>query len=72
LLSEDLGRIHDRLFHDRQQGDFIEFGSFVAEDVGAPSASLVILLAPFGGHRKSEDKSSGINPDGVSERHRRG
>ena len=34
LLPEDLGRIYDRLFHDRQQGDYIEFVSFDAEDVG--------------------------------------
>jgi len=35
LLPEDLGRIYDRLFHDRQQGDYIEFVSFDAEDVGS-------------------------------------
>lgn len=33
-LPEDLGRIYDRLFHDRQQGDYIEFVSFEAADVG--------------------------------------
>ena len=35
LLPEDLGRIYDRLFHDRQQGDYIEFVSFDAEDVAS-------------------------------------
>ena len=64
LLSEDLGKIYDWFFHDRQKADFIEFVSFVAEDVGAPSTSLGLLLAPFGGHHESEDKSSGINPTG--------
>ena len=34
LLPEDLGRIYDRLFHDRQQGDYIEFVAFDAVDVG--------------------------------------
>ena len=34
LLPEDLGRLYDRLFHDRQQGDYIEFVSFDAEEVG--------------------------------------
>ena len=35
LLPEDLGRIYDRLFHDRQQGDYIEFVSFDAAEVGS-------------------------------------
>ena len=35
LLPEDLGRIYDRLFHDRQQGDYIEFVSFDPEEVGS-------------------------------------
>lgn len=33
LLSEDLGKLYDRLFHDRQQGDYIEFVVFEAADV---------------------------------------
>lgn len=37
-LQEDLGRIYDRLFHDRQQGDYIEFVSFDAVDVGSTIA----------------------------------
>jgi len=37
-LDEDLGRIYDRLFHDRQQGDYIEFVSFDAVDVGSTIA----------------------------------
>lgn len=37
-LHEDLGRIYDRLFHDRQQGDYIEFVSFDAVDVGSTIA----------------------------------
>lgn len=47
VLTEDLGTICDRLFHDRQQCDSIEFVSFDAEDLRAPSASFGILLAPL-------------------------
>ena len=31
LLSAESGKVYDRLFHDRQQGDYIEFVSFDAE-----------------------------------------
>ncbi len=34
LLSADWGRFYDRLFHDRQQGDYIEFVSFEPGEVG--------------------------------------
>ena len=33
LLSEDWGRFYDRLFHDRQQGDYIEFVTFEPSEV---------------------------------------
>lgn len=34
FLPQDLGRVYDRLFHDRQQGDHIEFVSFEADSDG--------------------------------------
>lgn len=33
LLSDRTGRLYDRLFHDRQEGDYFEFVSFAREDV---------------------------------------
>lgn len=33
LLREETGKLYDRLFHDRQEGDYIEFVSFDTEDV---------------------------------------
>ena len=47
LLAEDMGRVYDRLFHDRQQGDYIEFVSFEAEDVGNTIDESRQLVAAF-------------------------
>jgi hypothetical protein len=44
LLPEDLGRIYDRLFHDRQQGDYIEFVSFDAEEVRSTVGESRLLV----------------------------
>jgi len=44
LLPEDLGRIYDRLFHDRQQGDYIEFVSFEAEEVRSTVGESRLLV----------------------------
>ena len=52
LLKEDPGRIYDRLVHDRQQGDHIEFVSFDAEDVASPigqSRQFVGAIAALAG-----------------------
>jgi uncharacterized protein (UPF0332 family) len=48
LLPEAWGRFYDRLFEDRQQGDYVEFVSFEADDVTATvvqTRELVTFLA---------------------------
>ena len=47
LAPEDHGRLYDRLFHDRQQGDYIEFVSFDAEEVGRTIAESTTLVGAF-------------------------
>jgi len=47
LLPEDLGRLYDRLFHDRQQGDYIEFVSFEAEEVESTIGESKNLVGVF-------------------------
>jgi len=53
LLPENSGRLYDRLFHDRQQGDYIEFVSFdsgdvreLVEETARLVRSLEVLAAP--------------------------
>jgi hypothetical protein len=57
LLSEDWGRFYDRLFHDRQQGDYAEFVSFdpgeVREMVERTPDLIHALEALAGSKRKA-------------------
>ena len=58
LLSEELGRVYDRLFHDRQQGDYVEFVSFDAEEAAktiVDSSSLVRALESLVGSHGAAD-----------------
>ena len=47
LLSGDLGRSYDRLFHDRQQGDYIDFVSFDAAEVATNIGESTMLVDAF-------------------------
>ncbi len=47
LIPVELGKFYDRLFHDRQQGDYIEFVSFDPEEVAETieaTAGLIHVL----------------------------
>jgi len=58
LLPEDLGKVYDRLFHDRQQGDYVEFVSFEAEEVRTTiveSSGLVRALEALLASRRDPD-----------------
>lgn len=57
LLSVELGKFYDRLFHDRQQGDYIEFVSFDSEEVAQTveaTAGLICALEGLVGSRQDD------------------
>lgn len=56
LLNEDLGKLYDRLFHDRQQADYVEFVSFEAEETArtiVESSGLVHALEALAASRNT-------------------
>ncbi len=58
LLSAELGKLYDRLFHDRQQGDYVEFVSFDAEEAArtiVDSSALVRALESLMASRGAPD-----------------
>jgi hypothetical protein len=44
FLPEEPGKLYDRLFHDRQQGDYVEFVSFDAEEEARTIAETSVLV----------------------------
>lgn len=44
-LDAELGKLYDRLFHDRQEGDYVEFTHFEPEDAERAVADAKRLVA---------------------------
>jgi len=49
LLSTEQGRVYDRMFHDRQEGDYLEFIEFTYDELVDMIAGAEELLEAFEG-----------------------
>lgn len=53
FLADDWGKFYDRLFHDRQQGDYVEFVAFEPGEVEETVRRTIDLVRAFEDLRQS-------------------